>query len=117
MYLSSPWATWSSAPQWQLCSSARPPQHAGGNVTVARLLDLASAAALTQQPVVPKPDQYVCVKEIFKDFGEGTVLTQYWTPVDDKLSGLIETGNQAPTVATEERPGFYPGMRRAGLDD
>ena len=64
-----------------------------------------AAAALTQQPVIPKPDQYVYVKEV-----AGGVVTQIWTPVDDKLSGLIEEGNRAPAVTSEERPGFYPGM-------
>lgn len=92
-----------------LVPASRPPQRVNGNVTVAQLLDLAAAAALTHQPVVPKPGQYVYVKLLFKDSGENTV-TQYWTPVDDKLSGLIKTGNQAPTVTSEERPGFYPGM-------
>jgi hypothetical protein len=40
----------------------------------------------------------------------GGLVTQVWTPVDDKLRGLIKEGNQAPAVTGEERPGFYPGM-------
>lgn len=85
--------------------ASHPAQSTGGNVTAAQLLDLAAAAALTQQSVIPRPDQYVYVKEL-----AGGVVTQVWTPVDDKLSGLIEEGNRAPAVTSEERPGFYPGM-------
>ena len=88
-----------------LVPASPPTQRTGGNVTAAQLLDLAAAAALTQQPVIPKPDQYVYVKLV-----DGGVLTRIWTPVDDKLSGLIEEGNRAPAVTSEERPGFYPGM-------
>jgi len=77
----------------------------GGNVTAAQLLDFAAAAALAQQPLTPKPNQYVYVKVI-----AGAVVTQLWTPVAYRPSGLIQTGTQAPVVTSEERPGFYPGM-------
>lgn len=85
--------------------ASRPAQHADGKVTAARLLDLAAAAALTQRPVSPRPDQYIYVKLV-----SGATVTQIWTPVDDKLSGLIKEGDKAPAVTGEERPGFYPGM-------
>jgi hypothetical protein len=88
-----------------LVPASRPTQRAGGNVTAAQLLDFAAAAALTQQPVIPKPDQYVYVKDVV-----GGLVTQIWTPVDDKFSGLIKEGNRAPAVTSEERPGFYPDM-------
>jgi hypothetical protein len=88
-----------------LAPASHPTPRAGGNVTAAQLLDLAAAAAVTQQPVIPKPDQYVYSKEV-----TGGLVTQVWTPVDDNLSGLIKEGNQAPAVTSEERPGFYPGM-------
>jgi hypothetical protein len=88
-----------------LAPASHPAQLAGGNVTAVQLLDFAAAAALTQPPVIPKPDQYVYVKAI-----TGGVVTQVWTPVDDNLSGLIKQGNEAPAVTSEERPGFYPGM-------
>ena len=85
--------------------ATHPTQRAGRAVTAARLLDLAAAAALTQQPVRPRSDQYIYVKEV-----SGGSVTQIWTPVDDKLSGLIKEGNKPPAVTGEERPGFYPGM-------